>query len=284
MGQNEDTRNAMNYLRSQVLSNSGPYYFKDKDMHFLKFFINEGILRAENRGFVISSPILHSFILQYIMPNVFGYCPLKEPPLHDDGSIDIFRLLKEAISILDRNYIKSTAISYNKVAQVTVETHSNVLVPHENLYQQELSIILTNWLEKWNVISQNHGTIKDKKTSNLNYSLVITAPERPTAVIGIAATKTLKEMNEYFNQTLTYAHSLEPEFNVRDIWVIHFTCQDLNDKCPHWPTREQVAAGLNTIHIWHDLKFTKVKINARWKGINGMQEIIDGDIENSSRV
>uniref|UniRef100_U9T786 Uncharacterized protein n=1 Tax=Rhizophagus irregularis (strain DAOM 181602 / DAOM 197198 / MUCL 43194) TaxID=747089 RepID=U9T786_RHIID len=247
--QNEDTRNAMYYLRSQVLSNSG-------------------ILRAENERFVISSPIIHSFILQYIMPNVFKNCPLKNPPLHDNGSIDIFRLLKEAINTLDKNYIRSTAFSNNKVAQVTVESQSNVLVPHENLYQQELSIILTNWLEKWNVISQNHG-----------YNLVITAPERPTAVIGIAATKTSKEINEYFDQTLTYAHSLKPEFDVRDIWVIHFTCQDLTNKCPHWPTKEQEAAGLNTIHIWHNLKFTKVKINARWKGINGTQEIIEEDIK-----
>ncbi|POG71442.1 hypothetical protein GLOIN_2v1606327 [Rhizophagus irregularis DAOM 181602=DAOM 197198] len=202
------------------------------------------------------------------MPNVFKNCPLKNPPLHDNGSIDIFRLLKEAINTLDKNYIRSTAFSNNKVAQVTVESQSNVLVPHENLYQQELSIILTNWLEKWNVISQNHG-----------YNLVITAPERPTAVIGIAATKTSKEINEYFDQTLTYAHSLKPEFDVRDIWVIHFTCQDLTNKCPHWPTKEQEAAGLNTIHIWHNLKFTKVKINARWKGINGTQEIIEEDIK-----
>ncbi|GES96543.1 P-loop containing nucleoside triphosphate hydrolase protein [Rhizophagus clarus] len=280
LDQSENTRNAMYFLRSQVFSNSGPYFFKDKDIQFLKLFANEGILRPENRGYMISSPLLHSFILQYIMPNIFKYSPLKKPPFRDDGSVDIFRILKEAVNTFDKNYIKSAAISYKKTAQVTVDRQKDVLIPHENLYQQELAIIITNWLEKWDVISQNHvNTTENEKTNNLNYSLVITAPEKPTAVIGIAATKTLSELNEYFNQTLTYAHSLESKLNVRDIWVIHFTCQDLNNKCPYWPTREQEKAGLNTIHIWHDLKFTEVRISARWKGINGMQEIRDENIE-----
>jgi hypothetical protein len=280
LDQSEDTRNAMYFLRSQVFSNSGPYSFNDNDMEFLKFFVNEGILRAENKDFVISYPLLHSFILKYIMPNIFRYCPLKKPPIHDDGSINVFKLLKEAINIFDQNYLKSAAILYNKTAQVLVDRKSDVLVPDENLYQQELAIIITNWLEKWNIISKNHiSTNKDEKTSSLNYNLVITAPERPTAVIGIAATKTLSELDEYFNQTLTYAWSLEPELNVRDIWAIHFTCQDFYDKCLAWPTKKQEAAGLNIIHIWHDLKFTKVRISARWKGINGMREIINEKIE-----
>ncbi|RIA93569.1 hypothetical protein C1645_843109 [Glomus cerebriforme] len=271
LDQSDDTRKAMNLLRLQFLSNSNPCYFNYDNEHFssLNFLVNEGVLKVENSRFMISSPLLRSFILQHIMPKVIKFNTSEKSPIRNDGSFDIFKLLTEAVKFFDMNYIKLAAKFSQKKAKVIVENQRNILIPQENVYQQELAIIIKNWLKRWEVISQYRaGTVN-------NCNLVITAPGKPTAVIDIVATKTSSELKEHFNQTLTYAQSLDPKLKVSDIWLAHFTCQDFFSKMPVWPTTEQQEAGLNIIHIWHDLKFSTMRICACWKDSKGMQEVMD---------
>jgi hypothetical protein len=151
-----------------------------------------------------------------------------------------------------------------------------ILVPRENVYHQELAIIIANLLKNWNVISQFR---KDKK-QRINCSLIITAPKKPSAMIDILATETKDDLYEHFDRTLEYAQSLDPKLNVREIWVAHFTCQDFITKSPPWPKGEQQEMGLKVAHIWHDINFKTARISARWKDRSDDEpnEILDEEL------
>jgi hypothetical protein len=46
-------------------------------------------------------------------------------------------------------------------------------------------------------------------------------------------------------------------------------CEDEYLKDPTWQTKEQLEEGINVIHIWHDLEFSRISLSARWKDSEG---------------
>jgi hypothetical protein len=56
-----------------------------------------------------------------------------------------------------------------------------------------------------------------------------------------------------------------------EAWVVHFTCED--DFYPFW---QSDTDGVNVVHFSHDLNFTRVLMNARFKDEAGnVKEIKD---------
>ncbi|RUS18539.1 hypothetical protein BC937DRAFT_88642 [Endogone sp. FLAS-F59071] len=66
-------------------------------------------------------------------------------------------------------------------------------------------------------------------------------------LIELLAMATMAELKEHFNRALKYGKHLD----VREVWVIHFTCAT---KEPFWPSSKQLEAGLNVVHFLHDLE------------------------------
>ncbi|PKB94544.1 hypothetical protein RhiirA5_438527 [Rhizophagus irregularis] len=182
----------------------------------------------------------------------------------------MLRALSDAVRVFDKENIELAALHSYKTAQVPVGGCSNVLVPRESVYQQQLAGTFTNWISSigFEVMSQYHIT-KRKKHS---YSdLVITVPSswpgKPTVILELLATSTQKELDEHFERTLKYFQLLKRSLCIRDIWTVHFTCED--EPNHHWPTKEQRKKGLNAIMFWHNRDFTSVYMSACYNDENG---------------
>ncbi|CAG8711234.1 7360_t:CDS:1, partial [Funneliformis mosseae] len=71
----------------------------------------------------------------------------------------------------------------------------------------------------------------------------------------------------HFERTLKYAQSLKQSLNIRDVWIVHFTCGD--EPNHHWPSKEQRDKGLNAVIFWHNQDFTSVYMSARYNDEDG---------------
>src|SRR6185369_1114258 len=127
--------------------------------------------------------------------------------------------------------------------------------------------------------------------------VVLTAPNTrngdrgPTAILELLATSKDSDLNAHYKRALEYANSLKirstqdahrnPNFqplNIRDIWVVHFTCEDdatKEENCKSkWPTEEQnlkpetmtdpqwpTVKNLNAVVFWHNLTFTEIRMS-----------------------
>ncbi|RIA81116.1 hypothetical protein C1645_744762 [Glomus cerebriforme] len=276
----EEAKPIVDLLRLKFLSNSDPVTItSSQDLIYSYNLVRYGILNPiDNHSniFMISSPLLRSVILRYVLPNIFKYCPSTDIPKRLDQSIDMIKALKDAVHIFDKENIRLAALHSYKTAHVPIGGCFNVLVPRESVYQQQLAGIFINWISSigFEIMSQYHIT-KGKK--HCYSDLVITAPSslpgKPTAILELLATSTKKELDEHFKRTLKYAQLLRKSLFIRDIWVIHFTCEDEPDY--HWPTKKQREKGLNAIMFWHNHDFTSAYMSACYNNENGnMIEII----------
>lgn len=272
----KEAKPAVDLLRLQFLPNPEPINITDfQDLIQARKLARKGILITVNNQintFIVSSPLLCSVILRYVLPNIFKNCPLNAIPKRLDQSIDLLSALREVVCIFDKENIKLAALHSYKTSKVLVGGWHNVLVPRESVYQQQLATIFTNWISSqgFETMGQYHIT-KGKKH---HYSdLVISAPSKwpgkPTVILELLATSTIRELDEHYERTFEYAKSLN-KLNIRDIWVVHFTCQDEPN---HWPSEQQQKKGLNAVIFWHNLDFTKVYMKARWRERNNILEM-----------
>ncbi|CAG8694208.1 18926_t:CDS:2 [Rhizophagus irregularis] len=270
----EESRPTVDLLRLQFLPNLGPVTItRSKDLIHAHNLVRQGILivvEDQINTFMVASPLIRSVILRYVLPDIFKFCPSTEIPKRTDHNIDMLRALSDAVRVFDKENIELAALHSYKTAQVPVGGCSNVLVPRESVYQQQLAGTFTNWISSigFEVMSQYH-IIKRKKHS---YSdLVITAPSswpgKPTVILELLATSTQKELDEHFERTLKYSQLLKRSLCIRDIWTVHFTCED--EPNHHWPTKEQRKKGLNAIMFWHNRDFTSVYMSACYNDENG---------------
>ncbi|CAB4442950.1 unnamed protein product [Rhizophagus irregularis] len=270
----EESRPTVDLLRLQFLPNFGPVTItRSKDLIHAHNLVRQGILivvEDQINTFMVASPLIRSMILRYVLPDIFKFCPSTEVPKRTDHSIDMLRALSDAVRVFDKENIELAALHSYKTAQVPVGGCSNVLVPRESVYQQQLAGTFTNWISSigFEVMSQYHIT----KRKNHSYSdLVITAPSswpgKPTVILELLATSTQKELDEHFERTLKYSQLLKRSLCIRDIWTVHFTCED--EPNHHWPTKEQRKKGLNAIMFWHNRNFTSVYMGACYNDENG---------------
>lgn len=269
----DEARPAVNLLRLRFLPILDPVNIvSTQELAQAHNLARHGILITvdnQENTFVMSSPLLRSVILRYVLPDIFKYCPKTEIPLRLDQIIDILNALCFAVCVFDQHNIKLAAKHSYKTAQVLVEGNSNALVPRESVYQQQLAGIFTNWISPlgFEIMSQYH--IKEGTTHRYS-DLIITAPSsypgQPTVILELLATSTKKYLEEHFKRTLGYAQSLKKKLSIRDVWVVHFTLQDNPN---YWPSEAMRNKGLNAVIFRHNLDFTKVYMSARWNNEQG---------------
>lgn len=88
----------------------------------------------------------------------------------------------------------------------------------------------------------------------------------------------MAQLKEHFDRTLEYGEHL----GAREVWTVHFTCMDGATASPLWPSSEQIAAGLNVVHFWHNLEFQSLRMSSHSLNING-EIIVDQDFEHVKR-
>lgn len=273
-----EARPAVDLLRLRFLPNPDPVTIEsNQDLVQAYYLARHGILiTVDNQmnTFIMSSPLLRSVILRYVLPDIFKSCPQEEIPKRSDQSINIFEALIYAVRVFDKNNISLAAKHSYKTSLVPVGGRQKVLVPRESVYQQQLAGIFTNWISSlgFEIMSQYHIIEDTHRYSDLIITAPPSYPDQPTVILELLATSTKKQLDEHFERTLRYARSLKKKLSVRDIWIVHFICQDNPN---YWPSEAMRKNGLNAVMFWHNLEFTKVYVSARWTDEHGKDSAIN---------
>ncbi|RUO95606.1 hypothetical protein BC936DRAFT_143632, partial [Jimgerdemannia flammicorona] len=256
----KEMKDCVGFLRRVFLANPDPIRITDNDeIRLSELLAKEGVLMVTNRNtFIMASPLLRSLIMKNVITNQLP-CPSTGVPLRQDYSLNVLEVLKTVVPLfVQRDMINGAEFSY-KVAPVKVNDSSNKRVPRESVYQQQLVGILTNWLGAitYELIGQYHtrGALGNPRYCDV----VLTAPNtlghtQPTTILELLATSTNSELNAHYERALEYAETFNirhqgSSLNTRDIWVVHFTCEDDatgRDNCS-WPSKEQQAKNLNAV-------------------------------------
>lgn len=165
---------------------------------------------------------------------------IKVPRREEDDSLEILKAFNQ-------HDIENGANFAFKKAHVKVNSILNKKVPSKSVYQQELVGILKNWLAPflYEIIGQYHtkGPLDNEKYCNVVLTETDTSGGS-TAILELLATSRTSELKEHYTRALQYANSLSDpsspqSLNIRDMWVVHFTCEDNTTNNCNWPTSSQ---------------------------------------------
>jgi hypothetical protein len=125
----------------------------------------------------------------------------------------------------------------------------------------------------FSIIGQVHLVTENShaKTQHQYCDIVITGPGAQAIILELVATARADKVEEHTTRVSSYKDIL----GVNDAWVIHFTCEDDYFNHPTWQTEEQLADGINVVHIWHDLEYSRISMAAHWKDAEGKIQHID---------
>ncbi|CAG8492563.1 318_t:CDS:2 [Paraglomus occultum] len=296
-----EMRESITLLQKKFLANAGPVTITNaKEIELSGLLAKEGALNVvDKNAFVMASPLLRSLIIKNTL-NKWMSCPSTDIPLRQapDYSLNILESLKTVIPLFNQQDMKNGALFSFKIAPGRVDKKLNMRVPQVSVYQQQLVGIFQNWLSTFSfeIIGQYH--MKNTLGNGRYCDVVLTEPNyHMTAVLELLATSTESQLKNHYKCALEYADSLRicstqniyrnsnfQFLNIRDIWVIHFTCEDDATKAENckWPTTEQnlnpetmvdpqwpTVENLNVVTIWHNLEFTEIRMSACWKDQKG---------------
>jgi hypothetical protein len=260
---------ALRLFRSRFAGYLEDVTISESDEDLANFLTTEGVLLRPTRERVyrMASPLLDGYIRTSILPSTFSRTPSIAPPFDNNtGSLNVLETLKESLKYFDKDIIRLAAFRSYKVSPVKVGGASRTHVPRESVYDTELMGILSNWLQGnfgWSVTGQWH--LRNPSEQHKFSDIVL--KKDSTIVLELLATGNRAFIQSHIEKTPEYMSLLSAD----EAWVVHFTCED--DFYPFW---QSDTDGVNVVHFSHDLNFTRVLMNARFKDEAGnVKEIKD---------
>lgn len=228
------------------------------------FLVAVGVLRIHEGKYSMASPLIDTLIRHYVIPKRYPNQPLMSIPLqHRDGhvSMDVVEALKMAVKVFDKRLFRLNH-SYKSSGNVKVDGSRFKDVPRENVYDNELLRVFTNWFRLTLGGYQTTGQWHSRDVHGHKYSdIVISKDDKPALVLEILATGSRSSILEHFQRTIDYKDLLKADV----AWVIHFTRQDDYLDEPDWPSDAQLEKGVGLLHFWHDQNYTTLRMIARSK-------------------
>jgi len=267
-----DAMAAVRLLRSDFLGYEGDVTLLDfQDQCLANFLVAEGILFKSKRGFPtyrMTSPLVDGLVRRTVIVNLFPNAPQINPTLDESGQIDFLRALMESLKYFDKDHIRmAPSRSFKSSKAVKVDGSRNAQVPRESTYDTELMRFLSNWLQRhhgWTVTGQWH--LKNPFEEHKFTDIVLKKEDNPTIVLELLATGDKNFVNSHIGKTPEYMDLL----GAQQAWIIHFTCEDRSTYVPIWQSDDTLNAGVNLVHVWHNLEFTDVRMIAKWKDSAGI--------------
>jgi hypothetical protein len=266
-----DALDAVHLLRSYFLGYSGEVkLFGYKEQCLADFLTAEGALFKPKRvspTYHMTSALVDGLLRTTVIADLFPNAPGIPPPLDaSKQTIDFLGVLAESLKYFDKEHISLAACrSYKSLKAVKVDGSCYAQVPRESVYDTELMRILSNWLQKhhdWKVRGQWH--LKNPFGKHKYTDIVLEKEGNPTTVLELLATGDEEFVNSHIDKTPEYMELLRAQ----KAWIIHFTRED--HYVPVWQSDDMLDKGINLVHVWHNLEFTKVQMIAKWKDSTGI--------------
>jgi hypothetical protein len=232
------------------------------------FLTAEGALvYVSDTHYRMASPLIDGLIRTKVIPVRFPTAPSTNPPFRKSGeSLDILKAVVASLEVFDKELIRLAPSRSHKSSKVIIGGSRGVLVPRESVYDSELMRILSNWLKEtsgWTVTGQWH--LQTTLGKHKYTYIVVQKDDKPPTVLELVATGDASFVQSHIRKIPEYMDLLSAE----EAWVIHFTCEDNYD--PIWQSDDELNKGVNVVHFFHDLEFTKVWMMARWRDDTGVR-------------
>ncbi len=266
-----EAERALLLLRSRFAGYLEDVTLSQSDEEDANFLTSEGVLLrpTTERVYRMASPLLDGYIRTSILPSKFSRTPLIAPPFYNNTSLlNVLETLKESLKCFDKDTIRLAAFRSYKVSPVKVGGASRTHVPRESVYDTELMGILSNWLQGnygWSVTGQWH--LRNPSEKHKFSDIVL--KKNQTIVLELLATGSRSFIHSHIEKTPEYMSLLSAD----EAWVVHFTCEDNFD--PFW---QSDTDGVNVVHFSHDINFTRVLMNARFKDEAGNVRVIKDEV------
>jgi hypothetical protein len=238
------------------------------ELELADFLTSEGaLLKADPTlpRYCMASPLLDVFIRTTLIPRKFPNAPSLCLPLEGGGGPHVLTILTESLKFFDKALIRLAASRSYKTSKVKIPSIPDSHVPRESVYDTELMRILSNWLRSrydWTVTGQWH---LHTDTKHKYSDIVIKKKDNPTVVLELLATGDASFVRSRIQKTPEYMALLL----ANEGWVVHFTCEQ--NYRPIWQSDKELLDGVNVVHFAHDLDFTNILMDARWKDRNGIK-------------
>jgi hypothetical protein len=264
-----DANPAIQLFRSKFAGFLGDVtIYTDKDEELADFLTAEGALLrpdVDTRLYRVASPLVDGLIRARVIPVQFPNAPSTPPPFRNNKTaLYVLDALIESLKVFDKDLIRLACSRSYKSSSVKVGGLSQVPVPRESVYDTELMRILSNWLllHDWTVTGQWH--LQTTHGKHKYTDIVLQKDQHPPIVLELLATGDQSFVRSHIEKTPGYKALLSAD----EAWIVHFTCED--DYHPVWQSDAELDEGVNVVHFSHDLEFTRVWMNARWKNEAGI--------------
>ncbi|CAG8717678.1 1348_t:CDS:2, partial [Acaulospora morrowiae] len=138
-------------------------------------------------------------------------------PLQDSKSIDILKNLKTAVHNFDQGIITlGSSCSYKSSNHLYVNSEHYIKVPRKSTYDAEIY---------WH---------PEQVCDDGNYHHLYCDPTIKKLILPIwklFSKASIPKLNVHFKQVFKYEKQLHP----REIWILHFSCEDFVVSDPYWP-------------------------------------------------
>ncbi len=275
--QDPDAHDAVALLYYYFLGYLGPVYVgSEKEKKLANFLTAEGVLHRLDRlrsEYQMSSAFVDGFLRTKLIPVKF---PAPHPPASPVANNDVIvvDILRTALQFFNRNLLQTVCCSSSKIVDVPVCGHRGERVLDQGVYETELARILSSWLgssDAWSVAVEWHSYL-----DGIHPNIIFTkgTPIERTIILEVAATLDAVSVQSQISRAIKYKDLLHAD----EAWLVHMTRED--DYKPVWQSSDELARGMNVVHFQHDLRFSNIRMNARWRDSKGqdcqiMNEVIE---------
>lgn len=275
--QDPDAHDAVALLYYYFLGYLGPVYVgSEKEKKLANFLTAEGVLHRLDRlrsEYQMSSAFVDGFLRTKLIPVKF---PAPHPPASPVANNDVIvvDILRTALQFFNRNLLQTVCCSSSKIVDVPVCGHRGERVLDQGVYETELARILSSWLgssDAWSVAVEWHSYL-----DGIHPNIILTkgTPIERTIILEVAATLDAVSVQSQISRAIKYKDLLHAD----EAWLVHMTRED--DYEPVWQSSDELARGMNVVHFQHDLRFSNITMNARWRDSKGqncqiMNEVIE---------
>ncbi|SJL12197.1 uncharacterized protein ARMOST_15619 [Armillaria ostoyae] len=275
--QDPDAHDAVALLYHYFLGYLGPVYVgSQKEKNLADFLTAEGVLHRLDRlrsEYQMSSAFVDGFLRTKLIPVKFpAPHPLASPVVNND--VIVVDILRTALRFFNRNLLQAACSKSCKIVDVPVCSHRGERVLDQGVYETELARVLSSWLgssDTWSVDVEWHSYF-----DGIHPNIILTkgTPIERTVILEVAATSDAVSVQSQISRAIKYKDLLGAD----EVWLVHMTRED--DYKPVWQSSDELARGMNVVHLQHDLRFFNITMNARWRDSKGqdcqiMNEVIE---------
>lgn len=219
-----------------------------------------GIGSPTDKTFRMASPLVRRIVLENLSMRVKA--PAEALPLIDNGTLDVPAMIATVLRYLDRAVMTTAARTSSKRSRDKLSRDQ--LVPNEASYHSQAFVVMHNWLA-----ALAHATLYSEADSLVSSGsskmyadmlLIGKQPGAPKHLLELVASTDVKDIRDHYTRTVKYMAAHQGARGTCITFTAVASDADVSavraEKDLTWPSSASLRAGLEAIHVVHDVNWT----------------------------